>query len=57
VFLPRGNGAERLGRGALRLVYDFAAERSSYLLVRQPKLAESVNELAKPRAQDFSETI
>jgi hypothetical protein len=42
---------------ALELLYDFAAERSSYLLVRKAKLAESMNELAKSRAQDFSETI
>jgi hypothetical protein len=42
---------------ALELLYDFAAERSSYLLIRKAKLAEGVNELTKSRAQDFSATI
>jgi hypothetical protein len=36
-----------LGRKALGLLYDFAAERSSYLLIRKTKLAESENDLSE----------
>ncbi len=51
MILPRGIGGGTIRANWLGLLYGFAAERSSYLLIGKTKLAEGESDLSERCAQ------